>query len=130
MQGNYLLAITKGQLPWVTIKETYDVPTILFVKEPDYPRVTSAYVDVLGNGSFEYGSYLPGGAEKLSYYIYDATLEKGELLSSYTNVEKGFSSATRDGKINGEALLAGTYYLYAEAVKAGQTTGSLGRIRN
>ncbi|MDC0702961.1 MULTISPECIES: S8 family serine peptidase [Priestia] len=109
-------------------KETYDVPTILFVKEPDYPRVTSAYVDVLGNGSFEYGSYLPGGAEKLSYYIYDATLEKGELLSSYTNVEKGFSSATWDGKINGETLPAGTYYLYAEAVKAGQTTGSLGEF--
>ena len=48
-----------------------EIPTLLIVKEPDYPRVTSVSVEPDNRaGSYVISSYLPGGAENLAFLVY------------------------------------------------------------
>lgn len=96
------------------------VPTILFVKEPDYPRIT--YFGSIATGSsFILEAFYPNGAEQAGFWVFDPTLETfyGEVLTQ-TNTDK-LVSLTWDGTVNGQRLAPGTYYLVAYAYKAGKT---------
>ncbi|WP_399207542.1 S8 family serine peptidase [Sutcliffiella rhizosphaerae] len=103
--------------------KTIQVPTILFVGELDYPRVTTAGFVVLGDNNFELYSYLPGGADELEFWIYTATASGdlgtyvGDALYD-SNLGKGYNYHNWDGKlVDGRALPAGNYRLAVYAKK-------------
>lgn len=109
-------------------KETYGIPTILFVKEPDYPRVTNLFVGQISNGNYEVGGLLPGGAEQVELFVYLSD-EQGTPVAYVgdigivNNVPAGYDTFFEwDGKVNGELLPKGYYYnFYAYATKAGKS---------
>lgn len=85
--------------------QSFDVPTILFVGEPDYPRVTGAYMDKATDGYYV-GAYLPGGAEVLEYdlYIYNPNGTIGgfvDTLGSFENAPIPFHEFLWDGTVQG-----------------------------
>ncbi|MFB1083149.1 S8 family serine peptidase [Jeotgalibacillus sp. JSM ZJ347] len=107
-------------------EQTVDVPTILFVGEPDYPRVSSMGVYQAGD-AFTIEGYFPGGAETVELFVY-ASNEAGAPLAYVgdiaivEDVEAGFQTFAWDGKINGTKLEAGQYYnVYAYATLKGKT---------
>ena len=71
--------------------QVIDVPSILFVGEPDYPRVTGAFMDKAEAGYFV-GSYLPGGAEVLEYDIY--VLGPGNTIGGFVDTIGSFENAS------------------------------------
>ncbi len=86
--------------------QTIDVPTILFVGEPDYPRVTGAFFEKVTEDSYYVGSYLPGGAEVLEYdlYVFNENGTIGgfvETLGSYTNASAPYHEFLWDGTVHG-----------------------------
>ncbi|WP_204413388.1 S8 family serine peptidase [Bacillus tianshenii] len=99
------------------------VPTILFVGEPDYPRVTHFGFTALGGNEFEFYSYLPGGAEELQVWIYTATATGG--LGTYVGdalyageLGKGYNYHDWDGTlVDGTVLPAGKYRVAVYAKK-------------
>lgn len=101
-----------------------EVPTLLIVKEPDYPRVTS--VEVLPGvteGSYAIEAYYPGGAEETAFLVYDAELNFIGEAGTYKKVGKGYQTFNWDGKVNGtDDLAPGEYYLLAYAIKAGKSS--------
>ncbi|MFC0272315.1 S8 family serine peptidase [Metabacillus herbersteinensis] len=105
-------------------KEKIEIPTILFVKEPDYPRVTIFEPTALGNNEFDLSVYLPGGADELIFWVYGATGTNGDELgnyigdaASYKFAGKGLQSYTWDGKVDGNDLAPGQYHVFAYAIK-------------
>ncbi|PPA68924.1 S8 family peptidase [Jeotgalibacillus proteolyticus] len=105
--------------------ETINVPTILFVQEPDYPRVSS--MSVAQNGeAFTISAYFPGGAETVDLFVYRSDANGAPLqylgdIGIVTDVGSGFQTFAWDGKINGTKLAPGYYNVYAYATKAGKT---------
>ncbi len=103
------------------------VPTILFVQEPDYPRVTDAGVipyDIPGY-YLAYG-YLPAGAEYTQIDIYtfnetNGTIEYylGTPFWAY-NVEPGYYIELWDGTINAQPLPPDQYVIVVWADYLGQ----------
>ncbi|MGD6990949.1 S8 family serine peptidase [Sutcliffiella horikoshii] len=99
------------------------VPTILFVGEPDYPRVTMVGATVLGNNEFEIYSYLPGGADEFEIWVFQAT--PAGSLGAYVgdalydgDLGKGYNYHDWDGTlVDGTQLPAGDYILAAYAKK-------------
>ena len=99
------------------------VPTILFVGEPDYPRVTHFGFTPMGDNNFEFYSYLPGGAEELEVWVYTATSTGG--LGSYVgdalyeaDLGKGYNYHDWDGTlVDGTELDAGNYRIAVYAKK-------------
>ncbi|WP_425329168.1 S8 family serine peptidase [Sutcliffiella horikoshii] len=99
------------------------VPTILFVGEPDYPRVTMVGATALGNNEFEIYSYLPGGADEFEIWVFKATPDGG--LGDYVgdvlydaDLGKGYNYHDWDGTlVDGTQLPAGDYILAAYAKK-------------
>ncbi|WP_394189176.1 S8 family serine peptidase [Paenisporosarcina quisquiliarum] len=111
----------------ITVKDgnqTIDVPTILFVGEPDYPRVTGAFMDKVDNGYYV-GAYLPGGAEVLQYDLYVLTASgtiggKVDTLGYYTNASAPYHEFLWDGTVqNGINLPNGDWVLAVYVEKAG-----------
>ncbi|MDQ0339029.1 minor extracellular serine protease Vpr [Caldalkalibacillus uzonensis] len=102
------------------------VPTILFVQEPDYPRITHFYFEGDREEGYNLTVYLPGGAEELTFLVYEWTgSAAGDYMGhigTYTDVPKAFSDYSWDGTIAGQQLESGQYALFALATKAGQTT--------
>ena len=112
---------------------TFDVPTILFVKEPDYPRAEYVGVNQLGDGQFEIEGLFPGGAESVELFVYQSNADGAPLrylgdIAVYEDVAPGYTTFTWDGKIavgangipNGFKLSAGNYYnVYAHATYKG-----------
>lgn len=104
--------------------QTIDVPTILFVGEPDYPRVTGAFMDKVDNGYYV-GAYLPGGAEVLEYdiYVFNANGTIGsfvDTIGTYTNASTPYHEFLWDGTVqNGINLPNGDWVLAVYVVKAG-----------
>ena len=104
---------------------TIKVPTILFVGEPDYPRVTGAFMGKEANGSYYVGSYLPGGAEVIEYDIY--VLGPGntiggfvDTIGSFTNVAAPIHEFNWNGTVqNGITLPNGQWVLGVYVEKAG-----------
>lgn len=115
------ISISDGQ-------ETLHVPTILFVKEPDYPRVQWLGAGQLDNGQIEIQGFFPGGAEEVDLFVYLSNKDGQPLaylgdIALYKNVEAGYTTFEWDGKLaNGNKLPAGYYYnVYAYATYLGQT---------
>jgi minor extracellular serine protease Vpr len=108
---------------------SFDVPTILFVQEPDYPRVE--YVDVMfdSNGITEVGGYFTGGAESVEFFVYLSNAEGAPVkylgdIGVYENIPAGFQTFAWDGTLtNGSKLPKGYYYnVYAYATYKEITT--------
>ncbi|NLP51247.1 S8 family serine peptidase [Bacillus sp. RO1] len=103
--------------------EKIHVPTILFVGEPDYPRVTHFGFTPMGDNNFEFYSYLPGGAEELEVWVFTATSTGG--LGAYVgealyeaNLGKGYNYHDWDGTlVDGTELDAGSYRIAVYAKK-------------
>jgi minor extracellular serine protease Vpr len=108
--------------------ETLDMPTILFVKEPDYPRVTSVGVQQESNGKFTLYGYFPTGAEEVELFVYKSNSSGAPLgylgdIAVLTNVSAGYNSFyTWDGTVNGQKLAPGFYNVYAYATNKGVST--------
>lgn len=103
------------------------VPTILFIQEPDYPRVTLAGVDQLGPTEFIPYAYVPAGAEYLEIAFYSFDSENGAIgnflgyWDFVYNVAPGFYEfSTWDGTIQGYKLPPGEYVIIAYAEYLGK----------
>ncbi|XKG12677.1 S8 family serine peptidase [Sutcliffiella horikoshii] len=99
------------------------VPTILFVGEPDYPRLTHFGVTPLGNNEFEFYSYLPGGAEEYQVWVYSADLSTyiGDALYD-GDLGKGYNYHNWDGTlVDGTVLEPGSYTVVGYAAKNGES---------
>lgn len=108
--------------------ETLDLPTILFVKEPDYPRVQYLGAGQLDNGQIEIEGYFPGGAEEVDLFVYLSNKDGGAVrylgdIALYTDVKAGYTTFVWDGELtNGAKLNSGQYYnIYAYATYKGKT---------
>ncbi len=99
------------------------VPTILFVGEPDYPRVTHFGFTPLGDNNFEFYSYLPGGAEEFEVWVFQATATGGlgEYLGEAlydADLGKGYNYHDWNGSLaDGTQLPAGNYRVAVFAKK-------------
>jgi minor extracellular serine protease Vpr len=108
--------------------ETFDVPTILFIKEPDYPRVTSLGVTQVNANQFDLYGYFPTGAEEAEITIYKSNAAGQNLsfvgpIATLTNVSAGYIDYyTWDGTVNGVKLEPGYYNVYVNATNKGVTT--------
>lgn len=108
------------------------VPTILFVGEPDYPRVTHFGFTPLGNNNFEFYSYLPGGADEFEVWVYNATATGG--LGAYVgdalydaDLGKGYNYHDWNGTLaDGTQLPAGNYRVAVYAKKGNLDRAILG----
>lgn len=107
-------------------ESTIDVPSILFVGEPDYPRVTGAFMGKEADGSYYVGSYLPGGAEIVEYDIYvyneDGTIgDFVDTIGSFENANAPYHEFSWDGTVqNGIPLPNGDWVLAVYVEKAGK----------
>nr|WP_327020395.1 S8 family serine peptidase [Alkalihalobacillus trypoxylicola] len=107
--------------------ETVEVPTILFVKEPDYPRVANPFLTQLGLDVYEIGGSLPGGAEIVDIFIYHSNAGQEPLeyigdIAHLTDVSSGYNPIYEwDRTVNGERLEAGYYNIYIYATKEGKS---------
>ncbi|GGC95241.1 minor extracellular protease vpr [Thalassobacillus devorans] len=104
--------------------QTIKVPTILFVGEPDYPRVTGAFMDNAGEGSYYVGAYLPGGAEILAYDLYH--YDNGyvgdfvKTLGVFENTPAPYHEFEWDGTVqNGIEIPNGDWVMAVYVEKAG-----------
>lgn len=116
-------------------ESTYDLPTILFVQEPDYARVSSVGVGVNADGSLELSGYFPGGAETVDWFVYESNAAGAPVkylgdVGLFENVGKGFQGFNWDGTLtNGVKLEKGKYYnVYAYATYKGVETLSGGNF--
>ena len=111
----------------ITIRENgrkvTEIPTLLIVKEPDYPRVTSVSVEPDNRaGSYVISSYLPGGAENLAFLVYSTDGEYLGEAGVYQHVDKGEHRVKWNGTINqGQKLEAGEYTMLAYASLKGKS---------
>ncbi|MFN7252592.1 MAG: S8 family serine peptidase [Anaerobacillus sp.] len=108
-------------------KTTIDVPAILFVGEPDYPRVTGAFMGKEAEGSYYVGSYLPGGAEVIEYDLYELTASGTiggmvDTIGAFANIPAPIHEFSWDGTVqNGIELPNGDWVLGVYVEKAGVT---------
>nr|WP_328587703.1 S8 family serine peptidase [Alteribacter lacisalsi] len=106
--------------------EVITVPAILFVGEPDYPRVTGASLSGSG-GNYTVSSTLPGGADVLRYDMFHLTPAGGVggLIGNIHVTEKVPApghSFSWDGTVNGNQLANRQYVLGVYAEKGGLPT--------
>ncbi|MBY0123019.1 S8 family serine peptidase [Bacillus sp. S/N-304-OC-R1] len=108
--------------------DTLHVPTILFVKEPDYPRVQYLGVGQQSNGNIQIEGYFPGGAEEVELFVYLSNKDGQPLayvgdIGIYNNVQAGYKTFDWDGKFaDGKTVQAGQYYnIYAYATYKGKS---------
>jgi minor extracellular serine protease Vpr len=116
--------------------ETIVVPIIIFVHEPNYPRVSFAGVQNNYDGTYLAYGYLLNGAEYVeiaffNFNEFDGTI--GEYLDSpfYAyDVPAGYYIEEWDGTIQGEKLPPGLYVIavYAEYKGLSTTTATLFEI--
>lgn len=103
-----------------------EVPTILFVGEPDYLRVTGLWFDIYPD-KYDITVYLPGGADKLDIWVHQynpATGRVGAYLGDAIyeeNVPKQYNTFEWQG-LYGNRLAPGHYVFYVYAEKAGVAT--------
>ncbi|TVP87846.1 MAG: peptidase S8 [Alkalicoccus sp.] len=109
---------------------TIEVPTILFVQDPDFPLLTSLSLG-LEDGSLVGTINLPGGADHFNLRIRDAAT--GELLeepAEAENLDSGLHSFTWDMTIDGEPLTPGGYQINAYASLGDQEYELSGPVLN
>ncbi|MBU9712188.1 S8 family serine peptidase [Evansella tamaricis] len=104
--------------------QVIEVPTILFVGEPDYPRITGAFMEKEGDGEYAVGAYLPGGAEVIEYDIY--FFDNGSIggfvdtIGAFEDAPSPYHEFLWDGTVQGGIdLPSGDWVLAVYAEKAG-----------
>ncbi|WP_059103356.1 S8 family peptidase [Shouchella shacheensis] len=114
-QGYYegMIRISDGE-------ETFEVPTILFVQEPDYPRVTSLAVSEASEG-FALNFYLPGGADTVQVAAYDENLQPLGAGPSTEDLSEGYNTIEWDGTIATGEVIENGNYVAVFATANGQT---------
>lgn len=91
-----------------------EVPTILFVQEPDFPSITHFSATALGNNNFTLAAYLPASADKVELVLYNATLSQAYgVIGTYENVPKEYSYFDWNGEISGQKVAPGQYRVVA-----------------
>ncbi|MFB5663577.1 S8 family serine peptidase [Alteribacillus sp. HJP-4] len=117
----------EGMITLTDDEEEIEIPTILFVQEPDYPRVSDFQIDLMEDGTFLMDVYTPGGAETAEIVLYESDLlEFQGVVASRQNLDPGYHSFTWDGLLEGEPLAPGEYHLFAFAEKSGQVDNMYG----
>lgn len=113
----------EGTITVQSLTDTIEVPTILFVGEPDYPRITSLNVlETDEINEFDVVANVPRGAEELGFWVYDA--ETGEYLglaNTYSDVTGGTFETNYDATLNGNPLDEGEYVMIGYATYLEQT---------
>ncbi|MFC4714235.1 S8 family serine peptidase [Planococcus dechangensis] len=95
--------------------QTIEVPTILFVQQPDYPLINTITLGLSG-GNLVGNVNLPAGADHFEVRIRNA--DTGALLSTTaqaTDLPRGLHAFSWDMKIDGAALTPGRYQINAYA---------------
>lgn len=95
--------------------QTIEVPTILFVQQPDYPLINTISLSLSG-GNLVGNVNLPAGADAFEVRIRNA--DTGALLSTTaqaTDLPRGLHAFSWDMKIDGAALTPGRYQINAYA---------------
>ncbi|SDI62228.1 S8 family serine peptidase [Alteribacillus bidgolensis] len=71
--------------------EEIRLPYLLFINEPDYPRIGAFDLQPFGtNKGYQYEVYMPGGAEELEIALYDLdTYAFAGVLDKDTNIKPG-----------------------------------------
>ncbi|MGN1387236.1 MAG: S8 family serine peptidase, partial [Bacillus sp. (in: firmicutes)] len=109
-------------------RASYDVPIILFVKEPDYPRAEWLGAAQLGEEQYAIEGFFPGGAESVDLFVYLSNADGQPVqylgdIGIYENIPAGYSTFDWNGVLsNGVKLQGGYYYnIYAYATYKGQS---------
>lgn len=103
-------------------KQSFDVPTILFIQEPDYKRVTHASFVKHDENDFTVFFFAPGGAEVVDVVIYkDEPWSFTGIGTTQYNFPAGYHDLKWNGKVNGENLDSGLYHMFIFVEKAGVT---------
>jgi minor extracellular serine protease Vpr len=95
--------------------QTIEVPTILFVQQPDYPLINTISLSLSG-GNLIGNVNLPAGADAFEVRIRNA--DTGALLSTTaqaTDLPRGLHAFSWDMTIDGAALTPGRYQINAYA---------------
>lgn len=115
------ITVSDGKAKWT-------VPTILFVKEPDYPRVQWFGVWQSGENQIEMEGHFPGGAEEVDLFVYLSNSQGQPLaylgdIGIYHDIPSGYHTFNWDGELtNGMQLPKGQYYnIYTYTTYKGQT---------
>ncbi|ERJ11788.1 S8 family serine peptidase [Haloplasma contractile] len=119
-----LITVSDGQ-------EVINVPTIIFIQEPDYARINLAGVVPYIDGQYLVYGYLPAGAEHTQIQIYSLN-DEGTAITGYvgtpiraTDVPPGYYIEIWDGTVNGEPLPEGKYAVVIWATYEGVTSYAL-----
>ncbi|GAE34510.1 S8 family serine peptidase [Halalkalibacter akibai] len=108
--------------------KTIEVPTILFVQEPDYPFLTGLSL-ALSGGNLIGQVNVRGGAEEFNLRIRNA--DTNVLLAEpakATNVASGIHSFSWDMTIDGQPLTPGRYQINAYAKRFGHEVEVTGGV--
>ncbi|MFZ4452990.1 S8 family serine peptidase [Salibacterium aidingense] len=71
-------------------REPVEVPYLLFINEPGYPRIGAFELQPSSGSGFQYEAYMPGGAEEFQIALYDPdTFAYEGILDQEENVESG-----------------------------------------
>ncbi|WAA11379.1 S8 family serine peptidase [Fervidibacillus albus] len=99
-------------------KQTFRIPYLYVINEPNYPRIMFFTVEGNKRGTIRYEMYLPGGAEQLWIILLDP-LTGGVIryIKEEKGVHKGLSVKEIELK---EAIPPGTYLAIAIAKKSGR----------
>lgn len=102
-------------------KNTVEVPTILFVGEPDYPRtlLEGRIFANNGDGTYTVGSHIPYGADLLEYDLYLFAGGVGPILGTF-GIFENEPGPTHQFIWNASGLPAGQYAMFIYVEKDGR----------
>lgn len=109
-------------------ENNYEVPTIIFVQEPDYPLLSAMELGIAGNNLVGIVN-VPKGADQFKLRIRNA--DTGALLGEASHAEDvpaGEYFFTWDMTLNGQALTAGRYEINGFAQIGDQETEISGGV--
>ena len=113
----------EGEIVFSYDSESFNIPLIFFIGEPDYPIISHAGLDVVDGVKYVWG-FVPMGADVLEIALFKDV--NGELVyvgttHYFTNLEADIYEYVWDGQVNGSKLRPGNYYMVAFATKKGVT---------
>ncbi|MDW7661696.1 MAG: S8 family serine peptidase [Bacillota bacterium] len=113
----------EGEIVLSYDSQSFNIPLIFFIGEPDYPIISHAGLDVVDGVNYVWG-FVPMGADELEIALFKEV--KGDLVyvgttHYFENVAADIFEYEWDGKLNGSKLKPGNYYMVAFATKNGAT---------
>ncbi|WP_078595867.1 S8 family serine peptidase [Evansella clarkii] len=105
---------------------TINVPTILFVGEPDYPvtLLEGVYLENAGDGTYNIGSIIPHGADYIEYDLFEfnngAVGDEINIFGPFTDAPGPIHEFSWDGYVDGEEVPNGQYAMFAYVEKDGR----------